>query len=382
VLAAADVGAVALDDGARGRVVGAPLSRLGEYLAAGRPVLAADTPCTRQLVPEDAAVWYRPGDLDSLADALVRLGEDAPMRVRLGQAARAASGKWDGAKIRADLVALYTAVTGAPAPRALDDGGDPDEITQLRGGRSDEPSGVRRRRAARAVEEGSGTSKVSSRPEPGGEATAGEGARLPPIPPVPSFGVAEVPSSSAVAAPPRLATSSSPEPSRPSLVLPPPLPAPARNPSGSLPRASPAQSSAPLPSPASSSTTLPEMPVVVVAAPATLPAPRPSTPTPPPLRPSSRPPEPAGAPRLPVETLEISDAELQPIESEPEEEELLGGDEVSPVDAETSPPRSAINPWLAQLVHGYCPPGSHLFDRPVPPTTTPGRDPDSEPKGA
>jgi hypothetical protein len=53
---------------------------------------------------------------------------------------------------------------------------------------------------------------------------------------------------------------------------------------------------------------------------------------------------------------------------------VLAGDEVSPVDTDSSPPPSAIDPWLAQLVHGYCPPGSHLFDRPVPPTTMPGRE--------
>jgi hypothetical protein len=74
------------------------------------------------------------------------------------------------------------------------------------------------------------------------------------------------------------------------------------------------------------------------------------------------------------DAVEISDAELQPVEQEAEEDEVLAGDEVSAVDADASPPSSAINPWLAQLVHGYCPPGSNLFDRHVPPTTTPGRE--------
>lgn len=44
------------------------------------------------------------------------------------------------------------------------------------------------------------------------------------------------------------------------------------------------------------------------------------------------------------------------------------------VDTDPSPPQSAINPWLAQLVHGYCPPESGLFERHTPPTTMPGRD--------
>ncbi len=45
------------------------------------------------------------------------------------------------------------------------------------------------------------------------------------------------------------------------------------------------------------------------------------------------------------------------------------------VDSDASPPPSAIDPWLAQLVHGYCPPEADLFDRHTPPTTMPGRDP-------
>lgn len=44
------------------------------------------------------------------------------------------------------------------------------------------------------------------------------------------------------------------------------------------------------------------------------------------------------------------------------------------VDSEAAPPPSKLNPWLAQLVHGYCPPESGVFDRPPPPTTMPGRD--------
>jgi hypothetical protein len=75
------------------------------------------------------------------------------------------------------------------------------------------------------------------------------------------------------------------------------------------------------------------------------------------------------------EAVEISDAEVQAVEAPGADGEVvLAAEEVDPVDTDSSPPPSAIDPWLAQLVHGYCPPGSHLFDRPVPPTTTPGRD--------
>jgi hypothetical protein len=47
---------------------------------------------------------------------------------------------------------------------------------------------------------------------------------------------------------------------------------------------------------------------------------------------------------------------------------------VQTVDTDASPPPSAIDPWLAMLVHGYCPPASGLFNRHTPPTTMPGRD--------
>lgn len=56
-------------------------------------------------------------------------------------------------------------------------------------------------------------------------------------------------------------------------------------------------------------------------------------------------------------------------------EEIMEADEaIQTVDTDPSPPPSALDPWLAQLVHGYCPPESHLFDRHTPPTTMPGRD--------
>ena len=59
----------------------------------------------------------------------------------------------------------------------------------------------------------------------------------------------------------------------------------------------------------------------------------------------------------------------------PVEETAMASEEsVTTVDTDASPPPSAIDPWLAQLVHGYCPPESGLFERHTPPTTMPGRD--------
>jgi hypothetical protein len=53
---------------------------------------------------------------------------------------------------------------------------------------------------------------------------------------------------------------------------------------------------------------------------------------------------------------------------------MASEESVTTVDTDASPPPSAIDPWLAQLVHGYCPPESGLFERHTPPTTMPGRD--------
>jgi hypothetical protein len=35
---------------------------------------------------------------------------------------------------------------------------------------------------------------------------------------------------------------------------------------------------------------------------------------------------------------------------------------------------SGLEPWLCQLLHGYCPPANHRFSRHAPPTTFPGRE--------
>ena len=112
VLAAADVGLLTLADVERNSRVGSPLSRLGEYLAAGRPGIAADVAAARALLPDDGVVLYRPQDKASLADAIVSLATEPHRRVKLGAAARAASMDRDAAKVRADLVAIYVALSG------------------------------------------------------------------------------------------------------------------------------------------------------------------------------------------------------------------------------------------------------------------------------
>lgn len=169
VLAAADVGVLTLSDIERNSQVGSPLSRLGEYLAAGRPVIAADVASTRAVLPEDGVVLYRPQDKQSLADAIVSLATEPNRRVKLGAAARAASLDRDAAKIRADLVAIYVALTGTGARAVGDaDATTPDEVTQLGASIGAEDT-AKRKAAARAAkaaqgEAPSGTNKVKTDP--------------------------------------------------------------------------------------------------------------------------------------------------------------------------------------------------------------------------
>lgn len=164
VLAAADVGLLTLSDVERNSRVGSPLSRLGEYLAAGRPVIAADVAAARALLPDDGVVLYRPQDKHSLADAIVSLATEPNRRVKLGAAARAASLERDAAKIRADLVAIYVALSGTGVREVGDaDATTPDEVTQL--GRSLDSEDTQRRKANQAATDApSGTNKVKTDP--------------------------------------------------------------------------------------------------------------------------------------------------------------------------------------------------------------------------
>ena len=173
VLAAADVGLLTLSDVERNSRVGSPLSRLGEYLAAGRPVIAADVAAARALLPDDGVVLYRPQDKHSLADAIVSLATEPNRRVKLGAAARAASLERDAAKIRADLVAIYVALSGTGV-RAVGDADttNPDEVTQL--GRSLDSEDTQKRKAQARQDPPSGTNKVKTDPAIAAEDTSPE----------------------------------------------------------------------------------------------------------------------------------------------------------------------------------------------------------------
>jgi glycosyltransferase involved in cell wall biosynthesis len=144
VLATVDVGVLPLDESDRNRQQGGPLAKVGEYLAAGRPVVASDLAVTRELIPESARVLFPPGDFKALADVLVRLAHNATERVSLGEQARIHSDRFDASAVRGRLLDLYAnlATRGKVSPASDANG----EITQLRASGSD-TSKIRQRAA-------------------------------------------------------------------------------------------------------------------------------------------------------------------------------------------------------------------------------------------
>ncbi|WP_323389068.1 glycosyltransferase [Myxococcus qinghaiensis] len=108
VLALADVGVLALDDVERNRLQGGPLAKVSEYCAAGRPVIAADLPVCRELIPQDTALFFPAGDSRAMADRIIELARDIPRRVEMGNRAREhAEAALDAGVIRGQLLDLY-----------------------------------------------------------------------------------------------------------------------------------------------------------------------------------------------------------------------------------------------------------------------------------
>jgi glycosyltransferase involved in cell wall biosynthesis len=134
VLALADVGVLPLDDVERNRLQGGPLAKVSEYCAAGRPVIAADLPVTRELIPQSAALFFPPGDTQALANHIVDLARDIPRRMELGRRARAhAEQVLDAGLIRGRLLDLYDSLLDkrsvSVAPRSEDDLPSPTTVT-------------------------------------------------------------------------------------------------------------------------------------------------------------------------------------------------------------------------------------------------------------
>ncbi|WP_244219865.1 glycosyltransferase family 4 protein, partial [Corallococcus interemptor] len=130
VLALADVGVLPLDDSERNRLQGGPLAKVSEYLAAGRPVIAADLPVTRELIPKDAAIFFPPGDSRALSERILDLARDVPRRVALGKAGRAFAEKvLDAGLIRGQLLDLYDSLLEKRSHVPREAASEPPDVT-------------------------------------------------------------------------------------------------------------------------------------------------------------------------------------------------------------------------------------------------------------
>ncbi|MFL5343223.1 MAG: glycosyltransferase, partial [Hyalangium sp.] len=113
VLALADVGVMPLDDVDRNRLQGGPLAKMSEYFAAGRPVLAADLPVTRELLPSSAVLFHTAGDASALSKNIIELSRDVPRRLEMGREARAfAEETLEAGLIRGKLLDIYDELLG------------------------------------------------------------------------------------------------------------------------------------------------------------------------------------------------------------------------------------------------------------------------------
>lgn len=109
LMAAADVCVAPLAMNDRNVIQGCCPIKVIEYMAAGRPLVAANLPVVRELVREDIdGLLFAPGDKEDLARQIVRLLDDRTLATRLATEAAAhahAHLTWDAARQR--LVELY-----------------------------------------------------------------------------------------------------------------------------------------------------------------------------------------------------------------------------------------------------------------------------------
>ena len=118
-LGRADVFALTSHPTARGQKEGIPVA-LMEAMASSLPVISTVTGGIPELVlHERTGILVEPGDVDGIADALVRLARDAELRQRMGRAGRSrVESSFDLRANAATLATLFLAPHSEAAPRA------------------------------------------------------------------------------------------------------------------------------------------------------------------------------------------------------------------------------------------------------------------------
>jgi glycosyltransferase involved in cell wall biosynthesis len=86
------------------------MTKVAEYLALGKPVVAYDMLETRRTVG-DAALLVAPDDTAGFAEQIARLARDPELRTRLAQAARTRAGEISWEHSEQSLLGLYKALT-------------------------------------------------------------------------------------------------------------------------------------------------------------------------------------------------------------------------------------------------------------------------------
>ncbi len=397
IVATCDLGALPLDDNERNRSQGGPMAKLGEYLAGGRPVIAADLPITRELLPEAAGAFFPCGDFKKLAEQLIFLAQHPDRRVEMGKAARVAAENVDASWIRGQLLDLYAEVTGRPRGAATPVAEPVGEITRAavkapaRPGKPDpatDPNAQGDADAAPILGTPIHDSKdeprndVTERANPLHEPAVVMGTPLAEPPPAAKpRAVARRDTPSRGTPVPRKGTAS--RPSIPDLtpIQPPPPPIENRlTPSrGAAPvppnfpgRQDPPPEPTPIRRPGLLTQGLP--PITRATAASGLPSvralPVPSAPRPPPM-------PVAKASPTEDDIEEIADDEVMPdasADTGEEDGDVMEAEDFDAIESNHTPLPSKLDPWLAQLVHGYCPPDAPAFNRHTPPTNFPGRD--------
>jgi glycosyltransferase involved in cell wall biosynthesis len=96
-----------------------------QYLAGGRPVIAADLPSIDEVMRDDVNGLIVRSDLDGLADAVIALLADDARRARLARgAATTELSKWDAAHMGERLEAVYADVMRERMPQRLSGRGE------------------------------------------------------------------------------------------------------------------------------------------------------------------------------------------------------------------------------------------------------------------